>query len=175
MERLGVDIGGVIIEGVSAAADTSFFSDNYLKTPALPGAIEALQRLADARFGENIFLVSKCGARTEARTREWLSHHLVYARAGLDPARLRFCRKRHEKAPICEDLGITHFIDDRLEVLGYLESVPNRLLFRPQEAEVAANARHLPAVTRVESWDEVLDCLLGAAPPPSMPPSMPRP
>ena len=155
MERLGVDIGGVIIEGASASADTSFFSDNYLMTPALPGAIEALRRLSDERFGENIFLVSKCGARTEQKTREWLAHHLVYARTGLAPERLHFCRKRQEKAPICRDLGITHFIDDRLEVLGYLETVPQRFLFRPWEEEVALHAVLLPQVTRVESWAEV--------------------
>ncbi len=154
MERLGVDIGGVIIEGASASADTSFFSDNYLMTPALPGAVEALRRLHDERFGEDIFLVSKCGARTERKTREWLDHHRVYARSGLAPERLHFCRKRQDKAPICRDLGITHFIDDRLEVLGYLETVPRRFLFRPWEEEVARHAALLPQVTRVESWAE---------------------
>lgn len=160
MERLGVDIGGVVMEGVNAAADTSFFSDNYLNTPALPGAIAALRWLSAERFGKNIFLVSKCGAKTEARTREWLKLHRVYARSGLSPERLYFCRKREDKAPICRKLGITHFVDDRLEVLGHLETVPHRFLFKPQEAEVALFARHLPDVTRVETWGEALGHLL---------------
>ncbi|WP_299614949.1 hypothetical protein [Pelagibius sp.] len=161
MESLGVDIGGVVIARVDPRSDTSFFGDNYLETPAVPGAIEALRRLAEERFGENLFLVSKCGLKTEQRTREWLSHHLIYARTGLDPERLHFCRQRHEKAPICKALGITHFVDDRLEVLGYLESVPHRYLFNADAAEVAANVQHLPDVTPVDGWAEILRELLG--------------
>ena len=160
MERLGVDIGGVLIARMDHRSDTSFFGGNYLDTPAVPGAVEALRRLSEGRFGENVFLVSKCGARTEQRTRAWLTHNLVYARTGLDPERLHFCRKRPEKAPICEALGITHFVDDRLEVLGYLESVPHRFLFDPEASEVAANLRHLPGVMPVNGWTEILDTLL---------------
>ena len=160
MERLGVDIGGVLIARVDHRSDTSFFGDNYLDTPAVPGAVAALRRLAEGRFGENVFLVSKGGARTERRTREWLCQNLIYARTGLSPERLHFCRKRHEKAPICEALGITHFVDDRLEVLGYLESVPHRYLFDPDPSEVAANLRHLPGVIPVETWEAIVDELL---------------
>jgi hypothetical protein len=38
-------------------------------------------------------------------------------------------REREEKADICERVGITHFVDDQLEVLVHLTSVPYRYLF----------------------------------------------
>lgn len=159
-DQLGVDIGGVLIDRIKDDTDTSFFGDNYLQTTAVPGAFGAIKQLADRRFGKQIHLVSKCGPRVEQKSRDWLSHHDFFRTTGVDPAHLHFCRQRQEKAPICETLGLTHFIDDRLEVLGYLKTVPNLYLFHPTPGEVEKHARHLPRVHRVESWDEVLTALI---------------
>jgi hypothetical protein len=159
-EILGVDVGGVIIDRVNDNTDTSLFSDNYLATTAVPGAFEALARLAAGRFGGQGFLGSKCGARVEAKTREWLHHHDFHARTGIPAEHLHFCRRRPDKAGICERLGVTHFIDDRLEVLGYLDTVTNLYLFRPDACEMKRHTRHLVQVEIMESWDAVLDRLL---------------
>lgn len=159
-DRLGVDIGGVLIDRINDDTDTSFFGDNFLRTTAVPGAIDAIRQLSDRRFGGHIHLVSKCGPRVEQKSRDWLAHHDFFRATGVDPAHLHFCRQRQEKAPICETLELTHFIDDRLEVLGYLESVPNLYLFHPTAGEVEKHARHLHRVHRVESWDEVLTALM---------------
>ncbi len=155
-----MDIGGVLIDRINDDTDTSFFGDNYLRTTAVPGAFDALRRLAEQRFDRQIHLVSKCGPRTEQKSRDWLAHHDFFGTTGVDPAHLHFCRQRQEKAPICETLGLTHFIDDRLEVLGYLTSVPNLYLFHPTAEEVEKHARHLHRVHRVESWDDVLTALI---------------
>ncbi|MEU8393410.1 hypothetical protein [Micromonospora sp. NPDC048842] len=157
MRRLGVDIGGVIIEPADGDADTSFFGAHYLRTPAVVGAFDALAALGPA-FDE-VHLVSKCGEATERRTREWLAHHDFPARTGIPVERVHFCRTRPDKAPIAGRLGLTHFVDDKLEVLGYLDSVPHRFLFRPRRAEVAAHAAMLPRVRRVESWSELTPLL----------------
>ena len=159
-EILGVDVGGVIIDRVNDNTDTSLFSDNYLATTAVPGAFEALARLTAGRFGGQVFLVSKCGARVEAKTREWLHHHDFHARTGIPAGHLHFCRRRPDKAGICERLGVTHFIDDRLEVLGYLDTVTNLYLFRPDAREMKRHTRHLVQVEIMDSWDAVLDRLL---------------
>ncbi|WBB69751.1 hypothetical protein [Micromonospora sp. WMMD812] len=159
MRRLGVDIGGVIIEPADDDADTSFFGRNYLRTPSVAGVFDALAALAGA-FDE-VHLVSKCGEATEQRTREWLSHHDFHRLTGIPTSRLHFCRTRPAKAPIARRLGLTHFVDDKLEVLSYLDSVPHRYLFRPRPAEVAAHAAHLPVVHRVESWPELVTALRG--------------
>ncbi|PYC68488.1 hypothetical protein C7C45_18690 [Micromonospora arborensis] len=157
MRRLGVDIGGVIIEPADEDADTSFFGANYLRTPVVDGAFEALAAVGPA-FDE-VHLVSKCGQSTELRTREWLTHHDFPARTGIPEQRVHFCRTRPDKAPIARRLGLTHFVDDKLEVLGYLDSVPHRFLFRPRPAQLAAHAALLPRVHRVESWPELTPLL----------------
>lgn len=155
-ETLGVDIGGVIIDRVNDGTDTSFFARNYLRTTAVPGVFDALRQLVAGRFGNQIFLVSKCGEQVQERTLQWLEHHEVYERTGLARDHVRFCRERRQKAGICEQLGITHFVDDRLEVLGHLATVSHLYLFQPRPDEVRKFARFLDRVRQVDSWGEIL-------------------
>ncbi len=154
---LGVDIGGVIIDRVrNDGTDTAFKSKRYLETTAIPGVFLSLAKLRE-RFNGEIFVVSKAGLETELKTRDWLNRKGFYDLTGINPGDVHYCRERKEKAPICEWLGITHFIDDRLEVLSYLYSVPNKYLFGFQDKkEIEKHKQHLSKVVHVESWKEVL-------------------
>ena len=155
-ELLGVDVGGVLVDRIRAdGSDTSFFSDRFLETPAVAGAFETLARLGRERFGQRICIVSKCGPRTEEKTCLWLAHHKLLDVLGLNEQALHFCRKRPDKAPICKRLGVTHFIDDRVDVLVHLTSVRHRILFGPQELGVNAKG-----MMRAETWNEVAAKLL---------------
>jgi len=107
------------------------------------------------RFGQRICIISKCGPRTEEKTRLWLAHHKLLDQLGLDSQALHFCRKRPDKAPICKRLGVTHFIDDRLEVLTHLTSVRHRILFGPQEEGMKTKG-----VVRALTWTDVTARLL---------------
>lgn len=153
---LGVDIGGVIIDRANDGTDTSFFSENYLRTTAVEGVFDALRTLVDVKFGDEVYLVSKCGRNVELKTLHWLEHHDFYAYTGIDRSRVHFCRERHEKAGICKRLDITHFVDDRLEVLSHLTMVDVRYLFQPRAAEVRKFSHILPNVQQVQSWQELL-------------------
>lgn len=78
-QRLGIDIGRVIIDGSSHpnGGDTAFFNGDeaaLLATPEVPNAIESITRLVDA-FGGQAWLVSKCGERVKNRSLRWLAHH----------------------------------------------------------------------------------------------------
>ena len=157
---LGVDIGGVLIERTDDSDDTSFWGENYLETPEIEGAMVAIAALRKERFGDAVYLVSKSGEDTERRAREWLVHNAFYDKTGVPPEHVHFCRKRHEKAPICAELGITHFVDDRLEVLTHLDTVPHKFLFQPREAEVAEHEDFLDQVERVGSWADALTAIL---------------
>lgn len=155
-EFLGVDVGGVLVDRITAdGSDTSFFSERFLETPAVAGAFDTLSRLGRERFGQQICIVSKCGPRTEAKTRLWFAHHGLLDLLGLDEEALHFCRKRPDKAPICKRLGVTHFIDDRMDVLVHLTSVRYKILFGPQDSGVNAKG-----AVRCETWREVAGRLL---------------
>lgn len=157
LKRLGIDVGGVIIDRVNDGTDTSFFSDNYLKTTAVPRAIETITRLSREKFGAgNVFLVSKCGEVIEVKTRKWLARRDFHRVTGIPIEQVNFCREWSDKAPICKTLGITHFVDDKLQVLGHMEGiVETRFLFNPDEHEVTRYQHHLRGVVRVKTWDEV--------------------
>lgn len=157
MEGLGIDIGGVIIAR-SGANDTSFLTEDYLNTPELPGAMQAIQRLVEGRFGPRVFLVSKAGPRARTRTMRWLKHNHFFERTGIKPKHIQFCLERNEKELICRELGLTHFIDDRLDVLASLKSVPNRFLFDPSSIDGSGVPR---SIVVVKSWLDFAGMLLG--------------
>lgn len=154
---LGIDVGGVIMSNATEGEDTSFFGDNYLKTKQNDGAFETIRKLLPSF--DAVYVVSKCGKKIQNKTLDWFRYNNFYSRTGIHPKNIYFCYKRHEKAPICENLGITHFIDDKLEVLSYLNTVPKKFLFKPKEKEVQRYREFLPLVTRVESWDKLKEVI----------------
>lgn len=154
---LGVDIGGVIISRSNDKSDTSFFGGNFLNSVAVDRVFESIARCVDA--GYNTYLVSKCGEEVQRKTLLWLSHHNFYDCTGVSPNSVRFCRTRPEKAQICDELGVTHFVDDRLEVLSYLTNVANLYLFDGQPKEMRKFAEMLPKVHQTNSWSELSDML----------------
>jgi hypothetical protein len=152
--RLGVDIGRVIIGGGAPGGnDTQFFSGDtarMLATPAVPAAIDTLARLVPL-FGQ-VWLVSKCGERVQRHTRQWLDHHDFAARTGIPGDHLRFCLKRPDKAVHCAQLGITHFVDDKLDVHQALRGVvPHRYLFGPQRTPPPDWVEHTPTWAAAET------------------------
>jgi hypothetical protein len=139
--RLGVDIGRVIIDGSAhpAGGDTAFFEGDeatMLATPEMAGAVEAIAALVP-RFGGQVWLVSKCGPRVQARTLRWLEGHNFYRRTGLPVDNVRFCRARADKRIHCEQLGLTHFVDDHPEVHAAIRgTVGHQYFFGPQRHPV---------------------------------------
>jgi hypothetical protein len=134
MNRLGIDIGRVIIDS-PPGEDTAFFHGDLeavLRTPGVPGAFEAITRLVKL-FDGQAWLVSKCGPRIQQRSMDWLRHHRFFTQTGIPETNVRFCLRRPDKAIHCAELHITHFIDDKPDVHKALAAiVPHRYLFGPQ-------------------------------------------
>jgi hypothetical protein len=147
LPRLGVDIGRVIIHG--DGPDTSFIGgteDQAMRAPPMEGAFAALARLCQL-FAGRVWLVSKCGKRIEERSRRWLGRHDFFGATGIPPGNLVFCRERSMKAPICRDLGIGWFVDDRVDVLVPMTGiVRHRFLFGSARSTV-------PGVVAVPTWN----------------------
>src|ERR1700691_2650470 len=151
---LGVDFGGVINDGSAhpSGDDTTFLSGTLadaMETPVMAGAVDAIRRLSTL-FGGRVWIISKCGPRIQDRTEQWLVHHEFFTRTGVNPSQVRFCRQRPEKAIHCAELGVTHFVDDRADVLGHLLGIVDHLfLFGTKPA---SNTNRSFVV--VKSWAE---------------------
>lgn len=158
---LGVDVGGVIVTLAGRDEDTSFFGTRPLETPAADGVFEVLAALTHDVFGGRVHIVSKAGPKVAANTRAWLEHHDFFGRTGISAGSVHFVRERRDKAPVCARLGVTHFVDDRLDVLACLDTVEHRYLFTGGAGEPPPV--DLPSwVTVAETWAELEVLLRGS-------------
>ncbi len=156
-EKLGLDFGKVIMGAVkNGRADTSFLGttfDEAMKSPPGEGAFEATRQLVDL-FSGDVWIVSKCGPSVENKTKGWLKHWKFYDETGLDRGKVRFCRERHHKAKICKQLGITHFVDDRLDVLKPMVGIVSNLYLFGEQREGTICPEW---ATAVGDWGALLD------------------
>ena len=161
---LGIDVGGVII---GADNDTTMFTKNYLEAQPVPGAFEAI-RVLHARFLGQIIIVSKAGPEMQDKTMHWMEQRDFWNATGMlkqglgrhPDQNVFFCRERADKAPICKRMNVTHFIDDRLDVLVHLTTVKKRFLFgsgggRGKGWKDAMS--HKAGIYKVADWPEVLE------------------
>lgn len=154
--RLGIDIGRVLIspDAHGTRGDTSFIGGSIqdaLDTPPYEGMMDVVPTLVRL-FAGQVWLVSKCGPRVQEKSRLWLRHHRFFERTGIPPANLRFCLERPQKADHCSKLRITHFIDDRRDVLECLNGVvQHRYLFGPQQKQGTPRG-----VVAVPAWSDAL-------------------
>ena len=160
--RLGLDIGGVLVDRAFHDSDTSFFGNRPLETPAVPGAIADLAPLVTEVFEHRVVLISKAGTRIAMRTREWLEHIGFFALTGVARHDVHFVTRRVDKGPLCAELGVTHFVDDRSEVLDALTTVPHRYLFTGGLGSVLPDTPG-PGVTTAASWPELAALLRRSA------------
>mmetsp|Transcript_39089 Transcript_39089/g.98519 ORF Transcript_39089/g.98519 Transcript_39089/m.98519 type:complete len:278 (+) Transcript_39089:62-895(+) len=167
--RVGIDCGGVIMaidpcvrrsHGGHVARNTNvntIFSEDFLETPAEDHLFDSVASVV-SRFGaENVFIVSKAGSKVSKRSLEWLHHHDFFKRTGFVEENIHFCRDRAGKAPICATLKITHFIDDNIEVLDFLTSLPlvEQLLYFRAEPHASTLAEFValgPKAVPVQDW-----------------------
>lgn len=149
---LGIDVGGVLVDRVAEASDTSFFGDRPMETPAVTDAFDTVAALTADVFAYRVHIVSKAGERIARLTRQWLGETGFFDITGISPGSVHFVRRRADKAPVCEALGITHFVDDRVDVLAHLDTVAHRYLFT---GGLGDNPRPAPipeGIVMTEDW-----------------------
>jgi hypothetical protein len=146
---LGIDIGNTIVDS------------NLSPHQPFPDALRVIKRLVAERFRpERTFIVSKVNEEQKLRAMDWLAKTGFHEITGIPENHVEFCAERSDKAPICQRLSITHFIDDRPEVLSHMGTVQNRILFRAIEEDFEFFKARLEGVVRVSSWAEVERLLL---------------
>ena len=70
MEQLGGDATRQISGRLGLNEDST--------SKAIAGALPTIKKLVKERFGERVYLVSKCGENIERKSREWLDHNGFY-------------------------------------------------------------------------------------------------
>jgi len=160
MEKIGIDIGRVIIEGDTDNSPEGFFSNNFINVPEVSGAFLSIKQIV-GRFGdENVYLISKCGPQTELKTLEWLKHHRIYQFTGIRAENIHFCRNREDKRVICLKFDIQTFVDDRFSVLKHLLDLKRLILFNPMKEELDEYlSKSGTNIHIVDNWDELINLI----------------
>jgi hypothetical protein len=157
--RIGIDFGGVIVRNLheDTGEDTSLQNSSG-EQAAIDGALDAIRQLCSACNGQ-VWIVSKASPRMQERTLSWLQSVHFFSCTGLQPDHVRFCLQREDKATICRELEITHFIDDRVHVMQILRGVvPQLCLFGAPGAERFCP----PWATFATNWSEVVGWVSGS-------------
>ena len=138
--RIGIDIGNVIIAG--GGTDTQFFTDNFLATREVQGAVAVIRALM--MDGHELHIVSKCGPVVEKKSLLWLDQHSVEQWIPLH--RTHFVRKRPLKAPMAQALELDIFIDDMEDVIESMVGIVKYpILFTSWDQTVRELERILPS------------------------------
>jgi hypothetical protein len=146
----------VIVDLVGHDSDTSSSGTRPLDTPAVADAFPTIAELVRGTFEGRAVIVSKAGPRVSARTLEWLRHHRFHELTGIAPADVHFVRARPDRGEVCRRVGVTHFVDDRVDVLAALTTVSNRYLFLGGLGSVGRAPSQAPVdVVRAHTWPEL--------------------
>lgn len=140
MPILGVDCGDVI-----------FYTWRWT---SVPGALNALRDIVSSKKFGAVYVISKVNPISRIIFLARLQYLDFWRHTGIPRENLYFCRRHEDKAPICARLGVTHFIDDRLDVLHHMKTVPYRYAFGPiRKNELKKHpdsAQH--GITFIRSW-----------------------
>ena len=119
-----------------------------------PDALRVIRRMVDAP-DTSVYIISKVDEEQEKRAKAWIDLSNFYLHTGLTPANVHFCRERAEKGAIARDLGLTHHIDDRPEVMAFMPPSVFKYLYEPIPEDVVVWFNKLLNTQVVNNWLEV--------------------
>lgn len=143
--KLGIDFGNTIVRRVEG-----------VQTP-FDGALDYITEFV--QWGIPIYLISKVNEEQKIGVCEWLDSNKFFSRTGVPEKNLYFCEKRHQKAYITSNLGITHHVDDRPEVFANMDPNVRKYIFNPNPEEVIEYFNLLYNAALMKDWKMVYNAV----------------
>lgn len=148
------NLWGCSREEVFRRVEDFYDSPEHLGSTPIPGSVEAVSALAK-RY--DLFLVTAKPERLRDMTEWWIDRHFpgMFRELRFTGGYRREPGTSVRKSDICRELGICTFVDDALSNVHDLAPVMDRvfLLDSPWNRQEVP----YPSVTRVFSWQEILD------------------
>lgn len=140
MKILGVDCAGVLF---------------YPYGKSVTGAIQNLQKLTQENRFDEIYLISRVNFLGRVLFPLYLNRLHFWEQTGIPKDHLYFVNYDSDKVSICEDLGITDFVDNSYSVLRHMVGVVDRCYaFKQWKVTDLIHPAKVRNVTRVKSWEE---------------------
>eukprot|EP00929_Paragymnodinium_shiwhaense_P030760 TRINITY_DN17376_c0_g2_i1.p1 TRINITY_DN17376_c0_g2~~TRINITY_DN17376_c0_g2_i1.p1 ORF type:complete len:710 (+),score=114.43 TRINITY_DN17376_c0_g2_i1:138-2267(+) len=121
--RFGIDIGGVLTRESDPTVPREVL-DSWDHTWEAPGAFDAVRRIVAVFGPQNVFLVSKMrpGGSMQRRVEHWLHETCDFCKVtGVPKQNIVFVAKvdgPDGKGPAASQLGLSFFVDDKIEALS---------------------------------------------------------
>ena len=146
MEKIGIDVGGVILE-----YDLNFSKDEKNEGKFVMDSIKIIELLSKKY---ELFIVSFCNEKTENKVKNILEQSSIK----IPKDKWIFTRTRAEKADICIKYGLDRLIDDTYQIHQYLLSkcpCVKRIWFNP-DLKHHPKHKHMTA----KNWADIQQMLL---------------
>lgn len=159
--RLGIDLGNVIIDHIAFGTTRQYVQHGgYLEIPPVEGALESLVKFLRQGNVERVAIIYNATDVADQKIFGWFMHWLP--QEVINSPKFTFLRSMggRDKTCDCKRLKITHFIDDRVEVLNRLHgTVPHLFLINANVEEKVQHTAGSNSFCEVRGWDE-LTCLI---------------
>ncbi len=159
--RIGFDVGNVILEtdtDGSRPAEIRHAGSHPLDLPQsyVDGALSVIRDTVGKLGAQNVHIISKCGVSMQQKTQRYFEETNFFDKTNFARENVWFVKKRAEKAPIAARLALTHFVDDRSQILRSMTTVSVRMLFQIPYCEVPIDKTLFePELVVVKDWAEV--------------------
>jgi hypothetical protein len=145
--NLGIDLGWTIV-GNRDTGDRYELAHN---------AFEVIKAIKP--YFNDVYIISKVNSEQKERSLKWIKDVDFFNSTGISPNNLYYCFERRDKAIFVRGLGITHFIDDKAEVLSHLDKDVAKVLFNPNEDDLTKYKNKLFNTWVTKDWLEIANLL----------------
>lgn len=150
--KIGIDINGVLSDNKVPDYQTR----DYSIFSVMKDAVKIVRKMVDAYGADNIYIISRVRTHQLSMvTGVWLEYHGILKKTGIPLENVFICYKLKDKAELAAKLELTHFIDDRLEVLDYFSKKINLIAFQPTKYAIKKYPDTAARSVVVNSWSEV--------------------
>lgn len=105
---------------------------------------------------ENVYIISKVNEEQKKETLDWMRENLFFLLIPYE--NIFFCNERVDKRDICNKLMIDVMIDDRPEVMSYLDDNILKVMIKPVIEDIDKYA--IKNFVCLNSWTEVYRALM---------------
>ena len=145
--NIGIDVGWTI-KGIRGESDKNKIAPNSFKIIS-----EFIKR------GDVVYLISKCNSIQKEHVELWLKDVDFFNKTGVNPQNLYFCFERRDKSLFVKALNIQIMIDDRAEVMAYINPLVVKFLINPEMDDYEKHRHQLLNCKIVTNWSQIKQSL----------------
>lgn len=150
--KIGIDISGVLADNKHAHIKTR----DYAVFSVMEDAINIVRKIASQHGAENIHIISCVKShQLSFITGIWMETHNFLKETSVLLDNIHICSSLKDKAKIAKKLKLTHFIDNRPEVLNHFPKNIVIIAFQPKDSEMKKYPNVLSRAKVASSWKEV--------------------